>query len=265
MSPFVYKRSERIEMDINVTFDEPLTSNTCVQLVTELLKYILYQKQQIPFTYDSLAQLQRNVKPTDRNSSSIKSLLSSLKSTSEQLNSQFHLEGCKIKEIAILIGATIISPKLHIRLEFPSNILSSEEHFEYKHSSRKPLLSLMRSMLECSEFQDAISAPLNPTNTFVLIQKSDSNSLSEFFLPKPQYMPPIKTTNCFIIKLHHKDQIQMDCNCVDIVKVYNEVFETNPNKDKDIQFLNNSHGNITSVPYQWYQSKEVIKGFKFVR
>lgn len=129
-------------MNINVTLDEPLTSNNCVKLVIELLKYILYQKQQIPFTYDSLSQLQ--MKSTDRNLSSIKTLLSTLKTTSEQLNLQFHLKNCKIKEIAILIGATIISPKLHVRIIFPSDILNSQEHFECKHASRKPLLNLMR-------------------------------------------------------------------------------------------------------------------------
>ena len=252
-------------MNINVTLDEPLTSNTCVKLVTELLKYILYQKQQIPFTYESLTQLQANVKPTDRNSSTIKSLLSCLKSTSEHLNSQFHLAGCKVKEIAILIGATIITPKLHIRLEFPSDILSSREHFECKHISRKPLLSLMRSMLECSEFQDAITAPLNPTNTFVLIQKSDSNSVSEFFLPKPQYMPAVKASNSFVIKLRHNDKIQTSCNCIEIVKVYNEVSEASSDKDMDVRFVNKSNENISNAPYQWYQSREVIKGFKYLR
>lgn len=120
-------------------------------------------------------------------------------------------------------------------------------------------------MLECSEFQDAITSPLNPTNTFVLVQKSDSHSISEFFLPKPQYVPPIRTSNCFLIKLHHSDQIKMDCNCIDIVKVYNELTESNINKDKDIQYLHNSNGNIINVPYQWYQSREVFKGFKYVR
>ncbi|CAL7949599.1 unnamed protein product [Xylocopa violacea] len=218
--------------------DEPLTSNNCVKLVTELLKYILYQKQQIPFSYDSLCQL--HMKPTDRNSSS----------------------GSKIKEIAILIGATIVSPKLYIKMEFPPNILNSQEHYECKHASRKILLSLMRSMLECSEFQDALTLPLNPTNTFVLIQKSDTNSMSEFFLPKPQYVPPVKTSNCFVIKLQHNDQIK--CNCADVVKVYNEVSESNYNKSTDVEFINNLNVNA-HVPYQWYQSREVIKGFKFLR
>ncbi|XP_076637560.1 MAD2L1-binding protein [Colletes latitarsis] len=252
-------------MNIHVALDEPLTSNTCVKLIIELLKYILYQKQQIPFTYDSLTRMQKNVKSTDRNLFCIKTLLNSLKCTSEQLDLQFHLTGCKVKEIAILIGATIMSPKLHIRLEFPPDILNSEEHYECKHTSRKPLLSLMRSMLECSKFQDAISSPINLTNTFVFIQKSDSHSMSEFFLPKPQYIPPTQNTNCFFIKLHHNDQIKMDCNCIDIIKVYNELSESNTNKDRNIQHLHNSNEDTTNIPYQWYQSREVIKGFKYIR
>ncbi|XP_031831303.1 MAD2L1-binding protein [Nomia melanderi] len=252
-------------MDINVKLDEPLTSNACVKLVIELLKYILYQKQQIPFAYESLTQLQMNMKSTDRNLISIKKLLQSLKNTSEQLSSQFHLTNCKVKEIAILIGATIISPKLHIKLELPSDILNSQEHYECKHASRKPLLNLMRSMSECSEFQDAISSPLTLTNTFVLLEKSDSNLISEFFLPKPYYIPPIKNSKCFIIKLQHSNQIKMDCNCIDLVKIYNELSESDSKKTEDINFLKNSNENITNVPFQWYQSREVIKGFKFIR
>ncbi|KAK1118374.1 hypothetical protein WN51_04774 [Melipona quadrifasciata] len=250
-------------MNINVALDEHLTSNSCVKLVIELLKYILYQKQQIPFTCDSLSQLK--MKPADRNSSSIRTFLSSLKSTSEQLNSQFHQKNCKIKEIAILIGATIISPKLHVRIEFPSDILNSQEHFECKHASRKPLLSLMRSVLECSEFQAALSLPLSPTNTFVLMQKSDNNLVSEFFLPKPQYIPSNQSSNYFVIKLQHNDQVRLNCNCINAVKVYNEVSESDITRSKDIEFLSKSNVSIVHVPYQWYQSREVIRGFKFLR
>ncbi|CAD1480236.1 unnamed protein product [Heterotrigona itama] len=250
-------------MNITVALDEHLTSNSCVKLVIELLKYILYQKQQIPFTCDSLSQLK--MKPTDRNLSSIRTLLSSLKSTSEQLNSEFHQKDCKIKEIAILIGATIISPKLHIRIEFPSDILSSQEHFECKHASRKPLLSLMKSILQCPEFQAALSLPLSPTNTFVLIEKSDNNLVSEFFLPKPQYIPSNQSSNYFVIKLQHNDQVRLNCNCINVVKVYNEVSESDTNRSKDIEFLSKSNVSIVHVPYQWYQSREVIRGFKFLR
>ncbi|XP_076656652.1 MAD2L1-binding protein [Halictus rubicundus] len=252
-------------MDINVKLDEPLTTDACVKLVIELLKYILYQKQQIPFTYDSLTQLQTKMKPRDRNSSSIKALMKSVKDTSDQLISQFYLNNCKIKEIAIIIGATIISPKLHIRVELPSEVLNSQEHYECKHSSRKPLLTLMRSMLECSEFQDAISSPISLTNTFVLVRKSDRNLISEFFLLKPQYTAPVKNSKCFIFKLHYNNHVNMDCNCFHIVKIYNELSESETNKDKNIEFSNNTNENNENSSYQWYQSRELIKGFKFIR
>lgn len=250
-------------MNINVSLDEPLTSNNCAKLVVELLKYILYQKNQIPFTYDSLSRLK--MKPNDRNLTSVKTLLDSMQSTSDQLNSQFHQRDCKVKEISILIGATIISPKLHIKVEFPPDILDSQVHFDYKHVSRKPMLNLMRSMLECSEFQDALASPLNPTNTFVLIQKSDSNSVSEFFLPKPQYAPPVHVSNYFVIKLQHNDTINDICNCMSLVRVYNDVSEPSDRKRKSVEFVKNSDAGARPVSYQWYQSKEVIKGFQFLR
>ncbi|XP_017883013.1 MAD2L1-binding protein [Ceratina calcarata] len=250
-------------MNINVSLDEPLTSNNCVKLVIELLKYILYQKHQIPFTYDSLSRLK--MEPSDRNVASVKTLLSSLQNTSDQLNSQFHQKDCKVKEIAILIGATIISPKLHIKVEFPPDILDSQEHFDWKHVSRKPMLNLMRSMLECSEFQDALTSPLKPTNTFVLIQKSDNNSVSEYFLPKPQYIPPIQISNYFVIKLQYNNAINEICNCMNLVRVYNDVPEPGDCKRKDVEFLQKSDTGTRSVSYQWYQSREVIKGFQFLR
>lgn len=250
-------------MDINVTLDEPLTSNSCVKLVSELLKYVLYQKQQIPFAYESLLQLQTKVKPTDRNSTSIKTLLSSLEVISQELSSQFHRTGCTITEVAIVLGATIISPKLQIRLVIPSDILSSNNHLEYKHVSRKPLLNLMRAMLASSEFQDALTVPLGLTNTFILVQKDDTNSVSDFFLPKPQYAPPTRTP-CFTIKFNHEREVNVNCSCEDAVKVYDERFEARNYSISVNSFQSNGNCN-NQVLSKWYQSREIIKGFKYVR
>lgn len=250
------------ETSIDVTLDEPLTSNSCVKLVLEFLKYILYQKQQIPFTCDSLALLQAKAKPTDRNAGSIKTLLNSLKTMSEHLHRQLHLDGCKVKEIAIIVGATIFSPKLHVRIELPQEILNSEDHFECKHAPRKPLLNLVRSILESSEFQDAMSLPLGPTNTFVMLEKSDCNSTSDFFLLKPQYSPPV---TCFRVKLHQSNQTKLVCNCIDMVKVYHELSESADNQTAESCLLRNPDGEIMQAPYKWYQSKEVIRGFKYIR
>lgn len=142
----MFSRHKKGEMEIDIMLDEPLTNDSCTKVVIELVKYILYQKQQIPFAYEALARFQTSVKATDRNAVSFKTLSNMLKNVSDELSSQFFLKGCDVREIAILLGPTILSPKLCIAIELPSYILNSKQHKEYQHSSRKPLLKLMRSM-----------------------------------------------------------------------------------------------------------------------
>lgn len=140
----MFSRGEKDKTEINVILDEPLTNDSCTKVVMELIKYILYQKQQIPFAYDALAQYQTRKEVSDRNTVSFKALSSTLKIVADQLSSQFFLKGCDIREVAILLGATILSPKLYVGIELPSYVLNSKQHKEYQHSSRKPLLKLMR-------------------------------------------------------------------------------------------------------------------------
>lgn len=261
----MFPKLKKCETNINVILDEPLTSDSCTKLIIELIKYVLYQKQQIPFTYDSLVQLQTKVKKTDRNSSFIKTLLNTLNNVSDHLSSELLLKGCIVKEIVIIVGATILLPKLQITLELPTQILDSLSHAGCQHSSQKPLLNLMRSMMECSEFQDAMTLPLGPTNMFLLLQKSDNNSISNFFLPKPQYIPTIQTLSSFRIKLLHKNQLSIDCNCANLVQIYREIANPYNRDESNEKFEEHSSEQIVQAPFRWYQSKEVIRGFKYVR
>ncbi|XP_011707225.1 PREDICTED: MAD2L1-binding protein-like [Wasmannia auropunctata] len=257
----MFSRERKGEMEIVVTLDEPLTSDSCTKVVMELIKYILYQKQQIPLTYEALARFQTSVKATDRNAVSFGALSGTLKNVSDHLSSQFFLKGCDIKEVAIMLGATILSPKLYIGIELPSYVLNSKRHKEYQHSSAKPLLKLMRSMLECDEFQKAMDVPLNMTNMFVMLRKSDSNSVSDFFLPKPQYVPPAQATSCFRIRLCHGDQVDVQCSCRTLVEVYHDSCETYLENEDDVQYT--QYNSSTQSSYRWYQSKQIIKGFKY--
>jgi len=257
----MFRRDRKGEMEIDVNLDEPLTSDSCTKVVMELIKYILYQKQQIQFTYEALAQYQRSMKTTDRNAASFKALSSTLKNVSDELSSQFFLKGCDVKEIAIILGATVLSPKLYVGIELPSYVLNSNQHKEYQHSSRKPLLKLMRSMLACNEFQEAMNASSNMTNMFVMLRKSGSNSVSNFFLPKPEYVPPVQTTSSFRIKLCHSDQVDMQCNCRTLVKVYQDSCKTYAENEDNVQYT--QYNSSTQSSYRWYQSKQIIKGFKF--
>lgn len=105
-----------------------------------------------------------------------------------------------------------------------------------------------------------MTLPQGPTNTFVLVQKSDSNTKSDFFLPKPQYAPPIQTSTCVTIKIQHNESINANCTCLNIVKIHHDNDESSVD---DIPM--NIIKNCTKKPYLWYQSKEVVKGFKYIR
>lgn len=140
----MFKVNQKTEPCISVNLEEPLTGYACSQLIIEIIKYIMYQKQQIPLSYDSLIKFHTSSKPTDKNFSSTQSLVTSLESVSDHLASQFTIDGCEIKEVLVIIGATIISPKLCVRFELPSNLLCSKTHTDYQHSYRKPLLKVMR-------------------------------------------------------------------------------------------------------------------------
>ncbi|XP_012273387.1 MAD2L1-binding protein [Orussus abietinus] len=264
MSP----KNAKSEIEIAVKLEEPLTSGSCSKLAIELIKYLLYQKQQVPFSYECLTQLQAKAKPTDKNFSSIKAVLNTLENVSEHLTLQLQREDCNIKEIVVVIGATIVSPKFCVRVEISPKILSNRNHMDCQHSSRKPLVNLMKSMIACSEFQEAVASPLGPTNTFILLHKSDSNVISEFFLPKPQYAPPVRVPMSFRIKFQLSESFKTSCNCMALVKIYHEssrehVIERLTLQSKES--LESDAYHSTMAPYQWYQSREIIKGFKFIR
>ncbi|XP_051173086.1 MAD2L1-binding protein-like [Leptopilina boulardi] len=250
----------QLKTNMSVELDEPLTSDGCLKLIMEFLKYILYNKQQIPFSYDSLAQVQAKSKPTDRNFMNIGNFLDCLCDVSNHLNSQFYTDRCIVKEIIIIIGATIFSPKFCISMELPENILNSKLHSEYHHSSRKPLLNLMRSIVDCDAFQEALNLPIGPTNTFVLVRKSDANQLSTFFIPKPQYSFPLQSSS-FHIRLDHSKDFQINCRCSSAIKVFHD---SRKEFLLDLNLFDKSNS-CESTRYQWYQARKVIKGFKFFR
>lgn len=99
------------------------------------------------------------------------------------------------------------------------------------------------------------------TNMFIMLKKNDGNSVSDFFLPKPQYVPPIQTASCFRIKLCQSDQVDTQCNCESLVAVYHDSYKIQLENEDNVQYT--QHNSSTHSLYQWYQSKQIIKGFKF--
>lgn len=107
-----------------------------------------------------------------------------------------------------------------------------------------------------------MNIPLSMTNMFIMLKKNDGNSASDFFLPKPQYiLPTQQSTSCFRIKLCQNDQVNIGCNCESLVAVYHDSFKIQLENEDNVQYTQYNSSNQSL--YQWYQSKQIIKGFKF--
>lgn len=139
------KQKRNKELDVGVLLEEPLTSDSCCKLILELVKYLLYQKQQIPVTYEYLLRLGATSSgASDRCLATARNTLSCLQNISDHLNTELTRGSAVVKEIAVFMGATILSPKLCVRISLPPGILSGRRHYSEQHSTRKPLLNLMR-------------------------------------------------------------------------------------------------------------------------
>lgn len=110
-----------------------------------------------------------------------------------------------------------------------------------------------------------MTVPVGLTNTFVLLQKSDRNPKSEFFLPRPQYNPTMQMATCFSIKLTHKQSHSTGCTCSSIVKVYHDNITDNSDTNLHDELDKIELPAVDDIPYVWYQSKDVVKGFKYTR
>jgi len=157
-----------------------LTDFTCLDLVSEFTKCILYSKQQIPYTYDKLNlaitvnsakvcfsfyvtrrrlyyqkvkllftyYLFQSVESTKRNSKAshelfnkAKTCVDSFEEIFKQLSHVFSSENKEISEVVFLFGGSIMSPKQIYRMELPAIELG---HRQQNHSRQQVLSELLK-------------------------------------------------------------------------------------------------------------------------
>ncbi|XP_014218416.1 uncharacterized protein LOC106646799 [Copidosoma floridanum] len=266
-------KAKKTETEIPIELDKKLTGDSCAHLISGIVKYVMLQKCQIPLAFDQLVKYSQHSQTEKKHMTMITNFIKSMKTMSDKLVEEFNPNQCRVKEIIILFGATIFSPKLCIKIEIPLEILDSERHTCDEHKKGQPLLTVMSSIFQCPEFQDEMALPLGLTNTFILLHKDDPRGISEFFVPKPQFSVPSHKTTTFHIKLEYTVDILDDCKCGRRVPVCRDgvrKFFTHQisylfrNQDHDSEDVTKKNKFNSDLPLNlaWYQSKEVFKGFK---
>ncbi|XP_049788610.1 MAD2L1-binding protein isoform X2 [Schistocerca nitens] len=147
-------------------------------IVIKTIKYILYQRQQIPFTYEFLMDLALKGKAV-LNDSKIK----------EGANVRQELDQCNnhlVPEVMIILGSTPMSPKEVYRIILPqhSSISSTSDI-----APKTNIFHMFRGIMTCEELQNFVTKSLSTTNTYLFVKKRAGLN-SPWLLPKRLYEPP---------------------------------------------------------------------------
>lgn len=255
---------------IETEFKDVLTGSSCTTLIAELIKYILYHKQQLPYTFDRLKYVITKCNSDESSVSSLKkgsNVERLFRAAEEGLTTlemlfektKLELSDCKsgrVSEIALILGSSPMTPKQVYRIYLPDVYLG---HSPSNHPERKNLLQLLQSLIHSSRLTDMLSKPMQPTNMYFLIKKQGNNeNLSNWFLPKNRYKIP-KSGQQFHIRFRHPNLDSLQCSCQNFT-----IYKDHPEIEIEIEDKKEESDDNLESETEWYQACAIFKGFKDV-
>ncbi|KAI5643195.1 mad1 and cdc20-bound-Mad2 binding domain-containing protein [Phthorimaea operculella] len=263
-----------IMIDLNI--GDQLTSISCGHIVVEFVKFIAYQRLQIPYSYQWLKQMVNKRKTSDekRNeslvaerhfrvaSTALENLDFIIKSLLQEISSASLPE-----EVCISLGASPIASKEVYRLLLPSMCHKPQCHSKTIASDQKIQLNVFKELVTSEELSRVFSNQLTPTNFYVMIKKkmvssNDTILNQDHFTYTSGHRIP-RSAKIIIIDFRNKSQGNITC-CNDY-QVFNDVINQDLVKLQIDDGSNKSHDyhEIESTDTnKWYQSRFVMKGFK---
>nr|XP_057914712.1 MAD2L1-binding protein [Doryrhamphus excisus] len=223
---------------VNVVFPGSVTQEGCCRFVSEVLKCVLYQRQQLPMTFDQLvysqrkqqgsisdkaAANQRQMHFADLKWRKCQKTLQDLEELLQQLEVLFSLS--KVPRVLLLIGGSVVLPKEIYEINMEQLVLDSGDECLRVSSC---LRHLFRTLFVADFLSD--TKPVRLTTTAVLALAHRDCGVG-WFHPKLHFKLPTCVKNKIIA-------LSSDpCSC------------KNTKTDKDCQ------------EYVWFQAPTAIKGF----
>ncbi|KAK7468207.1 hypothetical protein BaRGS_00036568 [Batillaria attramentaria] len=176
-------------------FDGGLQSSTRALLVNEVIKHLLYERNQIPLQFDFLRQQlalaetdnaqQPSTKPLSSQSQvdrKAKSVISNLDNMFENIIKAF--ETCpEIQKAVVLLGSTPATPKESYIINLP-HLCPEADNISLKSSKQALFQHLVAEQVLSSDL------PLGPTNLYVVLCAPRTASHLPGFIPKASFKVP---------------------------------------------------------------------------
>ncbi|XP_051008855.1 MAD2L1-binding protein [Acomys russatus] len=217
---------------VPVVFPGPVSQEGCCQFTCELLKHVMYQRQQLPLPYEQLKHFYRKSSPqaedtarkkprvtSEMNSRKCQQALAELESVLSHLEDFF--ARTPVPRVLILLGGNALSPK-----EFYELDLSRLAPFSVDQSlnTASCLRRLFRAIFLADAFSELQAPPL--MGTIVMVQ-GHRDCGEDWFRPKLNYRVPSRG---------HKFTVTLSCGRPSIPT-------------------------MASEDYIWFQAPVTLKGF----
>ncbi|XP_053614097.1 uncharacterized protein LOC128677355 [Plodia interpunctella] len=261
-----------IVVDLNI--GDQLTLISCGHVVVELIKFIAFQRLQIPYTYQWLKQIVNKKKMCENRdkkesfqserhfhiaSTALDNLDFILKSLLQEMS------GSSIpEEVCIALGATPMTCKEMYRLILPTLCHKPQCHSSHIASDQKIQRSVFRTMVTSESLSKVFFDSLPPTNMHIFIRRNSLNNLnipnSDSFELTSGCRIPRKTKIVVMNFRTNKENV----SCCNDFEIFGETGGNNEDLDmeKKINFEEEFEEMESTDTMKWYQSTYVMKGFK---
>ncbi|CAB3387807.1 Hypothetical predicted protein [Cloeon dipterum] len=245
-------------IEISIDFPDVLSNITCSELLIELVKYILFMKEQIPYQYNQLKDGVDRKKRWDSEKLKVSSSSVAVDKPTAILAEKHYRKACRAIEVlentfdsirqdvgtadkfAVVIGATVASPQELYLVELPQLLQVPQG----SPPSRRCLTRLIRELMASEGIQKLLGKSSHPTNTFLLLHKTGSSENSNFE-PKPNYSLPQRTKRV-VIKFKQPPNVEKPSN----FQIYND------DESEKMECESQLSRGI------WFQPKSFVTGFK---
>ncbi|XP_051283512.1 MAD2L1-binding protein [Dicentrarchus labrax] len=197
----VMRRAQE-EGHVNVDFPGTVTQEGCCRFVSEILKCILYQRQQLPMTYDQLVYSQkkqqasmqdkdtvsrRPVQSADMDWRKCQQTLQELEEVLQQLEVLFSLS--RVPRVLLLMGGSLILPKELYEINMEALVVASGDQCLRVSAC---LRQLFRTLFVADLLSDTRPVRLMPTTVLALAHRDCGVG---WFRPKLQFKVPTRVKN----------------------------------------------------------------------
>lgn len=258
---------------INLEIGDQLTSISCGHVIVELIKFIAYQRLQIPYTYQWLKQVVNKKKDTEDvkdtfqseryfsiASTALENLDFILKSLQQEINSQSLPE-----EICIILGGSPLTCKEVYRILLPAMCHKPQCHSTNIANDQKIQKNVFRALVTSEKLSQIFFNQLAPTNMYVFLKKKMFNN-QDNILNSDNF---VFTNGCRIPWSSKIVVIDLRTKVLDNTACCNEfnIFGDIVNKNLQNLSLDDSEDDVfneieSNDDVRWYQSSYVMKGFK---